>query len=121
MLKPRQGVGRWPLGQRDFEDAVGDAGFEIAVIEAVAEPQPQLVVALHPFEVEGLPVDTYEMSFARRHGEVGAAGGDFHSGGGDARHVDDELQRIGVIPAVEIRLTEVGGHGPAGAVASRGL
>ena len=102
---PHGGV--YPLWKCDGQDTVGDLSLHGLVVEAVAEPQSQTIIALGTFKVEGMPVDPHEMGFFRRDCEVGASGLDVDAGGIHARDEDHQLHLSGLVAEFIIRLAVV--------------
>ena len=89
----------------DGQHALTKVGLEFIKVESVAEAQPELVIVLHPFEVEGLPVDPYDVGFACRDDKIGPAGGDFHPAGFDARDEHEQFQGKRQFAALKVGLT----------------
>ena len=57
--------GEGALGHGDRQDAKVDLCLHRPVVETVAEPQAELVIALSAFEMGSLPVYAHEVGFAR--------------------------------------------------------
>src|SRR5258708_26470826 len=77
------------LWQHDGEHAPGDGCLQGLEVEAEPQPQLELVVTLHSFEVQGLPVGADMVRLAGGHTEVAARRGDVHA----ARVHAGELER----------------------------
>ena len=99
---PARGGGHFR--SNDGQHPFAKVGLEFIEIEIVAKPELELIVVLHAFEVEGLPVDADDMGFAGGDDEVWSAGGDFNPVGFHSRHEHDQFQSTRQIGALEVWL-----------------
>lgn len=96
--------GRTRFRRDDRQHAFAEISLEFIKVEPIAETQSELIVVLHAFEVERLPVDPYDVRFARGDDEVGPDCSDFHPTGFYARNEHEQLQREWQVTALEVRL-----------------
>lgn len=91
----------------DRQHVVFHIGLQCVEIKSKTEAQRQMVIVLHAFEMQGLPVGADLVWFPCGDEQVGAGGRDFHILGDNAGHVHDEFHRLWQIDAFEMRLTGV--------------
>lgn len=75
------GGGGEATGDAYAEDAGGELGRQISVVELAAEAEAQLVIALGVFEVRGGKVDPDQVPFAAEHDQVRAPHDDLDARG----------------------------------------
>lgn len=92
------------------QHTVAEIGLEFVEIKIEAQAELELIVVLHPFEVERLPVDSHHVGFAGGDDEVRSAGGDLDSVGLDARNEHSQFQPAGQVGAFKVWLA-VSGQG----------
>ena len=108
------------LGKRYGEHACFEVRFHRGIVEGVAKPQTQAVVALRAFEMKRLPIHADHMRFARGDDQVGSTNFEGNAGGIDTGNVNDEFHGIKLFPAVIARLAIFRIEIPSGAAARPG-